>query len=522
MRTAIRAKAAPQSQSSFSKTWPAPIGGWNDRDALAQMKRTDAVALDNWMPKTSYCEIRGGHTTDANSATGMTGNGKTLVVYNGMNGTDSMFCSTASGVYDVSSVGAVGASVASRTNGKHRWTMFGDGTTQYLIMVNGVDAPLYYDGTTWLAVTGISSPALTGLTTTLIIGVNVFKNRLFFIEKDSLSFWYLAAGAAGGALTEFSLNGVAQKGGYLVAMGTQSVDGGDGPDDRAVFITSEGEVIVYVGNNPSSASAWGMVGRYFIGTPLGRRCLVNYGSDLVLLTQNGAFPLSTALQSAVIDYKDALSNKIENAFTTSARLYGSEFGWCGTLYPAQGALIFNAPVDEDGIHYQYVMNTITKSWCRFIGWDAEDFCVYNGDLYFTTSNKVVKAWTGQVDGTNNINAYGKTAFTDFGSSDQKQFVMFCPVLAVNGNLNFLTDIDVDFKDTLITGTATYSVTSGALWDVDDWNEGYWASGLEILRDWTSPDEYTGVYASAKIKVATNALTIQWMANNMIYKTGAIF
>ena len=55
--------------------------------------------------------------------------------------------------------------------------------------------------------------------------------------------------------------------------------------------------------------------------------MCQYGGDLIVLTENGAFPLSAALQSAAIDYKLALSFKIESAFTTAARSYGSTFGW---------------------------------------------------------------------------------------------------------------------------------------------------------------------------------------------------
>lgn len=518
MRFALRRKsAAPRAQVSGVMSYPAPVGGWNARDALAAMKPTDAVALDNWYPKTSYVEIRGGYS---NHATGMTGNGKTLAVYNALSGTNKMFAATASAVYDVTSAGAVGASVATPTNGKYQWLNVGNGTNNYLIMVNGVDKPLYYDGSTWTAVDGVSSPALTGLTTTEIIHLNVHKGRLYFIQKQSLSFWYLAAGAVGGALTEFDLSAVAKKGGYLMAMATWTVDAGDGPDDRAVFITSEGEVIVYAGTNPSDATAWGLVGIYEVGRPLGRRCFTKYGGDLVILTQNGAFPMAAALQSAAIDYKLALSFKIEGAFNQAARTYGSNFGWMPIVYPAQSALIVNIPVAEDGMHYQYVMNTITKSWCRFTDWDAEDFAILNGELYFTTSNKVVKAWSGVIDGADNIEAYGKTAFSYFGTpGQQKHFKMFRPVLATNGNLNFLTDIDVDFQDTPITGSATYVVTSGAQWDVDNWDESYWAAGLEVLKNWTSPDEYQGYCASGKVKIATNSLTVQWMANDFVYEKG---
>lgn len=519
MRQALKSKAQSRQQISQVVSYSAPVGGWNARDALANMKPHEAIVMNNWFPGTSYVEIRGGYS---NHATGMTGNGKTLAVYNGLSGASKMFCLTASGTYDASSAGAVGASVAARTNGKHQWVNFGDGTNNYLILVNGVDKPLYYDGTTWTAVDAASSPALTGLTTTDIIHVFVFKGRLIFIQKSSLSFWYLASGAAGGALTEFDLSSVAKKGGYLMAASSWTLDAGDGPDDLAVFVTSEGEIIVYKGTNPSSAADWALVGVYDVGKPLGRRCLQKYGGDLIVLTQNGAFPMSAAVQSASIDYKLALSFKIENAFNEAARNYSSNFGWGAYVYPNRSALIVNVPISEDGEHHQYVMNTITKAWCKFTEWDAEDFAIFNGDLYFTVGTKVVNAWTGQIDGTDNIEAYAKTAFSYFGGNGtQKQFKMFRPVLAVNGTLNFLTDIDVDFQDNPITGTATYSVVSGAVWDSSNWDESYWAAGLQVVKNWTSPNEFQGYCAAGKIKVMTNSLTVQWMASDYVFEQGGV-
>ena len=504
-------------QVSGVYSFSAPVAGWNARDALASMKINEAIHLVNWFPKPSYVEIRGG---SSDHATGMTGTGKTLATHNTLSGANQMFCLTASGVYNVTSAGAVGSSLAARTNGKHQWVNFGDGTTNYLILCNGVDKPLYYDGATWTAVDGITSPALTGVTSTDLISPMVFKGRLMFIQKSSLSFWYLAAGAAGGALTRFPLDGEAVRGGYLMAAANWTFDGGDGGDDYAVFVTSEGEAIIYKGTNPSSAADWLKVGSYFIGKPLGRRCLIKAGGDLLILTQNGAFPLSAALQSTSIDYRMALSFKIENAFTDQARSTGTTFGWEAVVYPAQAALIVNVPIVEDGEHEQYVMNTITKAWCKFTGWNAEDFAIFNGELYFVIGTKVVKAWTGTADGDNEIVAYAKTAFSYLGTPGKlKQIKMFRTVLSINGQMTFLTDVDVDFQDNPITGTATYSVVSGALWDVAKWDEAYWASGLEVVKNWTSPADNTGYCVAGKIKVNTNSLTVQWMANDIMYEVG---
>ena len=308
-----------------------------------------------------------------------------------------------------------------------------------------------------------------------------------------------------------------------MAMATWTRDAGNGQDDVAVFITSEGEAIVYAGNNPSVAANWAKIGAYFIGKPIGRRCVTQYGGDVIILTQNGAFPLSQALQSAAIDYKLALSFKIENAFTAAARNYGTVFGWESIVHPARSALIVNVPTAEDGTHEQYVMNTITKSWCKFTQWNAEDFGILNGELYFTTGTTVVKAWTGAIDGTSNIEAYAKTAFSYFGNEGQlKRFTMFRPVLTVNGSLSFFTDIDVDFNNTPIIGTATYTTSASATWDSALWDAGLWAAGPEVVKLWTSPDEYEGYCAAGKIKIATNSLTIQWASCDYIYQHGAIF
>ena len=521
-RVAARSRGKPQrQQKSISTSFPSPLGGWNDRDALAAMSPMDAVALENLFPGTSYVELRGG---SLDHATGLPATGKTLAVYNGTDGSSEMFVAAGSGIYDATSPGAVGASVATIADDKMQYVNFGDGTNNYLMMFNdhASDKPQFYNGSSWMAVDAVSSPALTGLDSTAIASAFVSKNRLFFIETNSLSFWYLAAGAAGGALVEFPLDGVANKGGYLVAGATWTFDSGSGVDDAVVLVTSKGQVMVYSGTNPSAAADWGLIGVFDLGEPLGRRCFEKLGGDLVLLCQNGAFPLTEALRETGKNDDSALTDKIQNSFNTAARAYAGNFGWQVINYPARSAVIFNIPLAEGGTHEQYVMNSITKSWCRFKGWDSEAYAILNQELYFTTGAAVVKAWTGASDNGADIVGYGKQAFNYLKRLGvQKRINLYRPMLSVNGPLSFLTDIDVDYKDTSILGVASFTPASGALWDIDEWDSSSWAAGLEIVKNWTSPDEYTGVAISAKIKVSTNSLTVQWFANDLVYEIGGI-
>ncbi len=521
MRVPIRSKArSPRAQISSATTYPSPVKGWNASTSLADMKPDEAIQLDNWFPTPTYCQIRAGYSS---YATGMTGNGRTLLVHNSLSGTKKMFCTTETHAYEVTSSGAVGASVASRTEGRHRWTMFGDATNSWLIACNGTDKPLYYDGSIWTAVDGGTSPALTGVATTSLWSPHVFKGRLLFIQKNTLSFWYLASGVAGGALTEFPLDGEAARGGYLLAFATWTRDGGAGMDDYAVFLTSEGEVLIYQGNDPSSATNWAKVGTFFLGRPLSDGVMTPYAGDLLVTTENGTFLLSSALASAAVDAKFALSAVIEHAFTEAARNYGSLPGWKALVYPAQTALIVNVPKAVDGAHDQYVMNTLTKAWCRFTNWPAEDFAVFNGELYFCHATAVYKAWSGTSDNGSGIVATAKTAFSSFGSPGRnKQFKMMRPVMAANGSFSFLTDIDVDFKDDEITGTAAYIVNPTVLWDAAVWDRAVWAADYQVLKEWTSPTAWTGVWAAGKVKVQTSNITIQWMSTDYIYEVGGIF
>lgn len=517
MRQPLRSKAPQRQRVSGMQSYPAPIGGWNARDSLAAMPPTDAVRLINWWPRTTDVTIRGG---SEEWGSGLSGQVETLAVYNALNGDNEMFGASATDIYDVTTQGAAVAQSRTVTNGRWQNVNFGDGTNNWLIMVNGVDKPQYYNGSSWVAVDNLSSPALTGVTSSTLVHVMVFKGRLIFIPVNSMSFWYLASGAAGGALTEFDLSSFALMGGYLVACTTMTVDGGNGPDDRAIFVTSEGQVIVYQGTDPSSSSDWSLVGVYYLGRPLGRRCFMKFGGDVILLTENGAFPLTSALQSTTVDRSVAISDKINQAFNTSAIDYFRNFGWEATFYQGQTAIVFNVPVSENANQEQYVMNTITKAWTRFQGWPANTFCVLNNELFYAGNGTVYRAWTGQSDLGADIVVDGKTAFSYFGSNEPKRFSMFRPVLQVNGNLDFLTGLDIDFGDSTIEGTAVYATTAGAIWDDDNWDESYWAANLEVVNQWTSPSANVGRSAAGKVKISTNTLLINWMACDYVYEKGA--
>lgn len=306
------------------------------------MKPTDAVICDNFDPKPGALTLRSGCD---NWVTGITGAVETLMQYAAL-GTRSLWAAANSAFYDVSASGAVGAAAdTGHTNNRYQFVNFGTAGGNFLIVVNGADTPRKYNGTVW------SSNAITGsgLTDSNLIHVNAFKQRLFFIEKNTLNFWYLPVSTIAGAASKFDLSSFFTLGGELQAMGTWTIDGGDGQDDYAVFLTTEGEVAIYRGTDPALISSWFLVGIYKIGRPISRRCFVKVGSDLVVITEDGFVPLSRALITGRASPKVAISDKISGAVSDAVRSYKSNFGWQALIYPQGDWTMFNIPLDRKSV-----------------------------------------------------------------------------------------------------------------------------------------------------------------------------
>lgn len=505
---------------AIEKTFPPPVGGWVANKSIASMKPTEAVELINFFPRTTHVETRMGsqqHMILERESI------KTMVVWKGPTGTEKMLCTTSTGVFDASFGGTSGepsrAIIATRTNGKHQSDQFGDGTNNWLIMVNGVDKPVYYNGVSTVLVDAVSSPAITGITSTDIVGLGVFKNRLLFIRNNKLGFDYLPAAAAGGATSYFDLSSVAARGGYLMAIGVWSRDAGLGPDDYAVFITSQGEALIYAGTDPSSATTWSLIGTYKIGKPLGRKCILKYGTDPLVLTESGVFPLSALLTAGDERERFAVSYNIQNAFSDASANTISTYGWRMVSYPEQDMLIVNVPKREDGPHEQFVMNTITKAWCKFTGWDAEDFCVFNRTLYYCKGDTIYEAWTRVTDEYKKLMGGGtsfpvgkaithtaRSSFQDWGSEDIKQPLMFMPIIESPRNAPYSVGIDTDFRVTEFLDPPTEDDNGVARWGSGLWGVSRWGGSDTITRRWQGAGTWPGRWLSGKIRLKSVPLS----------------
>jgi hypothetical protein len=500
---------------------PAPVGGWNARDSLANMDPTDAVLLENLFPTVSNVVMRGGYQR---YATGLGGQVQTLMAYSASD-RQQLFAvaETSNSLYDVTDGGPVGAPKVSGLSSAI-WEYINVTTAggNFLYAVNGADKPILYNGSTWVRVDGSSSIAVTGVTTNTLSNITLFKNRVWFIEKNTLRAWYLPTGSVGGAAQVLDLSAVAKYGGHLVDLDTWTIDAGYGVDDNLVFVTSNGEVIVYRGTDPSSAATWALSGIWKLGSPIGNRCMLKYGGDLLILTYDGLLPLAQSLQSSRLDPRVALSNKIQGAIAQATTLYGgthAAVGWQITYTAKNNAVWINVPVATNQ-QQQYVMNTITQSWCNFTGWGANCWEVFNDDPYFGGDGYVGKAWTTDyADNQSNIQTNAIQAFNYFDSRGvKKYFTRARPTIFSDGTPAILLGMNVDFDLSTISSPIALPSVTAAEWNVATWDNGYWGQNLSVSYVWQG---ITGIgYCGAlQFKTTSAGTQIQWTATDVVFQTG---
>jgi hypothetical protein len=371
-------------QRAIVRTIPAPVGGLNDINSIADMPPTDALVMDNIFPGTNSCSLRGG---SVQWVSGLGAIGETLLAYNGIN-SKKLFVAAGTSIIDVTTSGVAGSSVLSgKSNARWDYVNFGGNAGNHLVAVNSADLPIYYNGSTW-AVSGSGfATAITGVDASLFSSVAVFKNRLYFVQKNSLKCWYLGTNSIGGAANEIDFSGVARLGGKLVAITTIPSSAGYALDDYFCAMTSEGEMLVYKGTDPASITTFALVGVYRVGRPVangtandGSRFICKVGADMVAITVDGFTTLQSALNNDVVAQDKNINKKIINSVTRDTAQYKQNFGWQIVLAPNNNKLLINVPTGG-GEYYQYVMNTITGAWCRFTGLNASCWAYWDDQLW---------------------------------------------------------------------------------------------------------------------------------------------
>lgn len=486
-------KAAQSARATFRSTrLPAPVRGLIRNENIAMSKPAGAYVLENWFPTATGTVTRRGKRKHA--TLGGSGGPVTSIMPYTIGTAGRLFAANSSGIYDatnpVSPTTALTAQsgIGTVTNGDFSSVMFSTSGGNFLVCVNGENLHKIFNGTTWAQ----NSPAITGTTSDNFRHIWSFKNRLFFTVKDTLKFAYLPVDSIGGAAVTFDLGPVFSRGGFLVSGATWSTDAGDGTDDICVFITSEGEVAVYAGDDPSDPVRWVLQGVYRAGKPLGKKAMFRAGGDLAVATRDGLIPLSGVYNRAQEALGDvAVSRGIEELWAEYVETRSS-LGWQVQPFTGRHSMLWVAPPTIAGQNaVTLVANMRTGAWTTYSGFDIRSMGTLGNSLYVGEASGIIyEAETGGTDDGNAYTARVAGLWDDLRAPmEQKRVTMIRGTFRSNvPEFDPLWSVGTDYENRFPANPPATPNEGGAVWGSSQWGSATWGGGTGEYRQ----SEWAGV------------------------------
>lgn len=502
MRTVI---ARGQRQASVANTIPAPINGINAASALAAMNPLDSIYAYDMVSEDYGMKVREGSVEWANGWTG--GAAKTVIPFEGnVDSEDKLFIANEVGIWDVTTEGETAPTLAiafpAQTDnaGICSYINFtNDGNARFLLVCDGENG--YY---TWEQATNTWTKITQGAGATQIDGVDpasfdfvmVWKKRVWFIQRESTNAWYLGVGVFLGTATSFNFGDQFVHGGTLRALDNWTLDGGDGLDDRLVAVSGAGDVAVYQGTDPTSATTFGLTGTWYIGDiPLGRRVTASYAGELYVLSSQGLMPMSDMTRgNAETVAESYLTNRISPYIRSILVQAAEDFGWQVHMHPTKAVLYITSPMrtSQPQITFAYYYGSL--SWSMLRNLDKNHSANWQSKVFWVSSidNRVFKQ-AGDVDRNYlDKDADGQPEAIEWdlltayqlpnqpNSANYKRVQFIRPMFVSGGIPVYDVQARYDFNINQLTGSPTYSGGGVGVWDEGIWGESVWGGGADTV------------------------------------------
>lgn len=522
MRRAFRRVPVPaQTQpASRTHTFQAPVRGEVANENLAAVKPGGAYVLENWFPTTTGIRVRAGSRKYAT----LTGGVESLFVYKS-GGAETFFAADDTSIYDISAIAdpdtVPTAAVTGQTSGRYSTVQFGTAGGEFLLVANGTDDMQVFDGSTWDATT------ITDLDTATVSHLWSYKSRIFLVKENTLDLYYLPVDSIGGAAVKLSLAGIFQRGGYILTGGTWSLDAGDGVDDKLVIISTEGEVAIYEGTDPSSAYLWSLVGRYDITPPLGKKALMQAGGDLLVATKDGIVSVAAAIQKdrAALSLA-AVTRPIEPRWKEDVLFRGGS-PWEMLKWPSYNMGIVSIPATAGQDPYCRVVNLHTGAWAKYTGWDTQCLGLYAEEAYFGTSTGAVMRC--EDGGSDDGEPYVCTAVGLFehlrAVAAAKNVQMARATFISSEPFTAKVSVSVDYQVDLPAAPDAVQVADPDTWDNGLWDVAKWSAGANpiVQTKWRSIGR-TGFSVAPQVQITCGSGTTpdaELVSIDVTYQVGGI-
>jgi hypothetical protein len=472
----------------------------------------DAYLLDNAKVTPQGLEIRKGYRSWLPDEDLFANPIKTIMPYVTGTGTDKLFAAesdSASTIWDVTtpnsapSISHTPATPATNP-GVFSYTMFVTAAQPYLIAVAEGAGVFKYDGTSWAEIpTGggagqIQFPGGDPTTTKDLAFVWVWKNRLWFCKKESPVAYFLPTGQFAGTLSAQDFGPQFIHGGYLYFGASWTYDSGSGVDDGLILASTNGDILLYQGTDPTSATDFQLKGVFYAGRPpIGRRSFCTHGGDLLLVTEYGIVSMSDLVSGRLhtAQITGSLGYKVNPVLSSQvSRLSDQEF-WFLLPFPTEEILFLGSPLIHNilTIRQSYIMNSITNAWST-----VSDLNLLCGDLWEgkmiagDRDGQVVHAFTGSNDGVSSdgsvvgaaVTARMQGSFLGYDSDTQNKRALRVKVYGLaDGVPTFYATMKSEYDLKQLISVPSPVDTTAAVWDSALWDGALWDSFIGSFHKW---------------------------------------
>jgi hypothetical protein len=521
-------------QVSKVLTRPSPIRGINAYDSIISMPEGFALILRNLFAQPYGVQVRHGYVRHCE---GLDGDVETIMSHN--KATPKLYAfsqaATEAILYDVTTPNAAPVEKKNAlANARWQHINFPNVAGVNLVAVNGADDMLWIkpDNTIQMVAAGDGTAnTISGIDPKKLVHVYSHQKRLWFVEKDSTSGWYLPPDQIFGIAKQFDFGPNWTRGGHLSQIITWTIDDGNGADDHIAAISSEGEVSIYQGIDPDSVDTWALQGVYFAGAPVGRRAATRYGGDIMILTEFGVVYMSDLLKSTKVNPAEENSSKyIQQLVSQAVSNTRDKFGWQPFIFPGKNMVMVNVPTTAQTF-FQFVQNDITKAWSEFIGYQAHCWELHQQLPIFGSLGAVYRAWEqftddavvaddGKVTPGRGIRAEAQTTYSNFGEQViNKHYKMVRPSILSGGQFSVSIAANVDFSFQSTQSPVAFTTYEPGRWDEDYWDSARWAGGLLAYNEWQTV-RGIGFVVALRLLIESTSETY-WASTDWVYESGGV-
>lgn len=407
-----------------------------------------------------------------------------------------------------------------------------------IIMVNGVDKAQHisvenpFDDN---QVVNIKDWEVTGTTSAIFDWIALLNAQVVVGYGNDLIAYYLPVGYIQGELKKFDIGssaGTPKKGGSIIGGFNISRDSGESLNAYIGFITSNGEAIVYTGNDLDDPTNIAFNGIYQTGVPLGKTPFINWSGDLIIMTNKGFISAHSIFANGENQSGQYIFSQLINTWLLEqSAKFSNEYGFYGIVVPQEDFVLFNIP-QGDNRFVQVCMNITSGKWSLFNNINAHSMCVFGGNLYFAKSDGVYI----YDDNTNLDNEFIPleiwSSYNNCGSDLLKRLNMLNFRHSESDNIELSFEVFKDFESQSYNNwsdTSKNIESIGGLnfhWsnseqpnDIKEntaqWGEAYWVGGSGTIEPKTEVYSVSTLGHNFSIKITANVKGIKHKAIDLM-------